>query len=69
MRLGVVSPYSAKSVVLSSTTLSAVTGLNAEAESDKLRASQWSGTSESVQTLRAAGRWEHELLLRFAFAL
>ncbi|MFL5306790.1 MAG: porin [Polyangia bacterium] len=30
---------------------------------------QWSGTSETVQTLRAAGKWEHELLLRFALAL
>ncbi len=30
---------------------------------------QWSGTSETVQTLKAAGRWEHELLLRFALAL
>ncbi|MES1157870.1 MAG: hypothetical protein ABUL67_02100 [Haliangium ochraceum] len=30
---------------------------------------QWSGTSETVQTLQAAGRWEHELLLRFALAL
>ena len=30
---------------------------------------QWSGTSETAQTLAAAGRWEHELLLRFALAL
>jgi len=30
---------------------------------------QWSGTSETVQTLAAAGRWEHEVLLRFALSL
>ena len=30
---------------------------------------QWSGTSETVQKLAAAGRWEHEVLLRFALSL
>ena len=30
---------------------------------------QWSGTSETIQTLEAAGRWEHEVLLRFALSL
>ncbi len=30
---------------------------------------QWSGTSETIQTLEAAGRLEHEILLRFALSL
>jgi hypothetical protein len=29
----------------------------------------WSGTSETIQTLIAAGHWEHEVLVRFALAL
>ncbi len=29
----------------------------------------WSGTSETIQTLAAAGAWEHEFLLRFALSL
>jgi hypothetical protein len=30
---------------------------------------QWSGTSETAQTLVTAGRWEHEILVRLALAL
>jgi hypothetical protein len=30
---------------------------------------QWSGTSETVKTLAAASRWEHEVLVRFALSL
>ena len=32
-------------------------------------ANMWSGTSETIKTLRAQGLLEHELLLRFAIAL
>ncbi len=30
---------------------------------------EWSGSSETIQSLAAAGRWEHEFLLRFALSL
>ena len=30
---------------------------------------QWSGTSETIQTLAAGGKLEHEILLRFALSL
>ena len=29
----------------------------------------WSGTSETIKTLRAQGTFEHEVLLRFAASL
>jgi phosphate-selective porin OprO/OprP len=30
---------------------------------------QWSGTSETIQSLATASRWEHEVLVRFALSL